>query len=78
MYLGRVVEVAPVHELLVHELFKGPNHPYACALLDEVPRLSQRNRSFTRVPWVVLPGQSGEAYSDKLFSKNGLCGAFSD
>lgn len=41
MYLGRVVEVAPTDEL-----FEGPNHPYAKALLDEVPRLDQRKRKF--------------------------------
>ena len=41
MYLGRVVEVAPTEEL-----FKEPNHPYAQALLNEVPRLDQRKRDF--------------------------------
>lgn len=41
MYLGRVVEVAPTDVL-----FEGPNHPYAKALLDEVPRLDQRKRNF--------------------------------
>ncbi|MBC00099.1 MAG: peptide ABC transporter ATP-binding protein [Rhodobacteraceae bacterium] len=41
MYLGRVVEVAPTEEL-----FAGPNHPYAQALLDEVPRIDTRKRVF--------------------------------
>jgi peptide/nickel transport system ATP-binding protein len=41
MYLGRVVEVAPTDEL-----FSEPNHPYAQALLQEVPRLDQRKRKF--------------------------------
>lgn len=41
MYLGRVVEMAPKEEL-----FSAPNHPYAQALLAEVPRLDQRNRRF--------------------------------
>ncbi|MEQ1648381.1 MAG: oligopeptide/dipeptide ABC transporter ATP-binding protein [Hyphomicrobiaceae bacterium] len=41
MYLGRVVEMAPT-ELL----FASPNHPYATALLAEVPRLSTEKRSF--------------------------------
>jgi len=41
MYLGRVVEVAETNVL-----FEGPNHPYAKALLDEVPRLDQRKRVF--------------------------------
>ncbi|MEL6372429.1 MAG: oligopeptide/dipeptide ABC transporter ATP-binding protein [Pseudomonadota bacterium] len=41
MYLGRVVEVAPADEL-----FASANHPYAQALLAEVPRLDQRKRVF--------------------------------
>jgi peptide/nickel transport system ATP-binding protein len=41
MYLGRVVEMAPTAEL-----FAGPNHPYAQALLAEVPRLDARKRTF--------------------------------
>ena len=34
MYLGRVVEMAPSEEL-----FRAPNHPYAQALLAEMPRV---------------------------------------
>ncbi|SDU00193.1 ABC transporter ATP-binding protein [Stappia sp. ES.058] len=41
MYLGRVVEVSPTEDL-----FAGPNHPYAQALLDEVPRIDTRKRVF--------------------------------
>jgi len=41
MYLGRVVEMAPTAQL-----FSGPNHPYAQALLAEVPRLDARKRTF--------------------------------
>jgi peptide/nickel transport system ATP-binding protein len=41
MYLGRVVEMAPTGEL-----FSGPNHPYAQALLAEVPRIDARKRAF--------------------------------
>ncbi|MGE0697840.1 MAG: ABC transporter ATP-binding protein [Hyphomicrobiaceae bacterium] len=43
-YLGRVVETAPTEEL-----FAAPNHPYAVALLAEVPRLDQRKRAFAPV-----------------------------
>ena len=41
MYLGRVVEVASTDVL-----FAGPNHPYAQALLAEVPRISTSKRTF--------------------------------
>jgi peptide/nickel transport system ATP-binding protein len=41
MYLGRVVEMAPTEEL-----FASPNHPYAQALLNEVPRISTTRREF--------------------------------
>jgi peptide/nickel transport system ATP-binding protein len=44
MYLGRVVEIAPTEDL-----FGGPNHPYAQALLAEVPRLEARRRRFEPV-----------------------------
>ncbi len=38
MYLGRVVERAPVEEL-----FARPRHPYTRALIDSVPKLQKRN-----------------------------------
>ncbi len=41
MYLGRVVEAADTEVL-----FAGPNHPYAQALLAEVPRISTTKRTF--------------------------------
>ncbi len=41
MYLGRVVEAATAAEL-----FKGPNHPYAQALLANVPTLASRHKRF--------------------------------
>jgi oligopeptide/dipeptide ABC transporter ATP-binding protein len=41
MYLGRVVETAATEDL-----FAGPLHPYAQALLDEVPRLTTGKRRF--------------------------------
>jgi peptide/nickel transport system ATP-binding protein len=44
MYLGRVVESAPSERL-----FDAPNHPYTRALLDEVPRLDRRQRSFVPI-----------------------------
>lgn len=44
MYLGRVVESAPVADI-----FDAPNHPYTVALLNEAPRLDQRKRAFDPV-----------------------------
>lgn len=41
MYLGRVVESGPTRDI-----FTAPRHPYTQALLDEVPRLSNRKRRF--------------------------------
>jgi peptide/nickel transport system ATP-binding protein len=41
MYLGRIVEVGPTGEF-----FASPNHPYARALLAEIPRLGLTKRNF--------------------------------
>ena len=41
MYLGRVVEAASADDI-----FTRPNHPYAQALLAEVPRIEARKRRF--------------------------------
>ncbi|CAN7653706.1 ABC transporter ATP-binding protein [Neorhizobium sp. LjRoot104] len=44
MYLGRIVEEAPVEEI-----FKRANHPYTQALLSEVPRIESGKRRFKPV-----------------------------
>jgi len=44
MYLGRVVESAPVDELFEH-----PAHPYTQALLAEIPRLDVRRTRFQTI-----------------------------
>ncbi|WP_138470934.1 ABC transporter ATP-binding protein [Poseidonocella sp. HB161398] len=44
MYLGRVVEEAPVEEV-----FARPNHPYTRQLLAEVPRIRPGKRRFSAV-----------------------------
>ena len=41
MYLGRIVEQAPVTEI-----FARPNHPYTQLLLEEMPRIDTQNRAF--------------------------------
>ncbi|CAN7773022.1 ATP-binding cassette domain-containing protein [Caballeronia sp. LjRoot34] len=44
MYLGRVVEIAPVEEI-----FRHPNHPYTQTLLAEIPRIDARKKHFTAI-----------------------------
>ena len=44
MYLGRIVELAPVTELFAHA-----NHPYTQALLAEIPRISPTKRVYAPV-----------------------------
>ncbi len=44
MYLGRIVEMAQTEEL-----FAAPNHPYARALLSQVPTLDRKLRDFKPV-----------------------------
>jgi peptide/nickel transport system ATP-binding protein len=44
MYLGRIVEEAPVEDV-----FRRPNHPYTKALLAEVPRIEPGKRRFKPV-----------------------------
>lgn len=45
MYLGRIVEMAPTVALIE----QGANHPYAQALLAEVPRLGREKRKFAPI-----------------------------
>ena len=44
MYLGRIVEEAPVEEV-----FQRPNHPYTQALLSEIPRIELTKRQFKAI-----------------------------
>lgn len=44
MYLGRIVEEAPVEEI-----FRRPNHPYTQALLSEIPRIESGKHRFKPV-----------------------------
>ena len=43
MYLGRIVEHAPVNEL-----FEAPRHPYTRALIDALPDLTDERRERAR------------------------------
>ena len=59
MYLGRVVEHAPVDEL-----FHAPKHPYTQALLRSIPHIRSRSReplasvagTSCRIPTIARPG----------------------
>ena len=56
MYLGRVVEIAPVREL-----FHNPQHPYTAALLESIPKLTGPIESLVPISGMVptpynLPG----------------------
>jgi peptide/nickel transport system ATP-binding protein len=44
MYLGRVVESGPTAEI-----YARPNHPYTAALIEEVPRIDARHRSYVPI-----------------------------
>jgi peptide/nickel transport system ATP-binding protein len=44
MYLGRIVEEAPVEDV-----YRRPNHPYTKALLAEIPRIEPGKRRFKAV-----------------------------
>ncbi|AJC22982.1 peptide ABC transporter ATP-binding protein [Pandoraea pulmonicola] len=44
MYLGRIVESAPVEEI-----FRRANHPYTQALLAEIPRIDVRHKTFSAI-----------------------------
>jgi oligopeptide/dipeptide ABC transporter ATP-binding protein len=48
MYLGRIVEMAPVRTLLTR-----PLHPYTIRLLESVPRLGQRRERLPTVKGTV-------------------------
>ena len=44
MYLGRIVETASATEI-----FRAPNHPYAQALIAEMPQIDNRQRAFSPI-----------------------------
>jgi peptide/nickel transport system ATP-binding protein len=71
MYLGRIVESAPVEEL-----FEKPFHPYTQALLNEVPRLDKRNVEFAALEGEIpspLDPPSGCHFHPRCPHAMGIC-----
>jgi peptide/nickel transport system ATP-binding protein len=71
MYLGRVVEMAPVAQL-----FARPRHPYTRMLLDAVPDLAMSGKSRTPVAGEVpnpLAPQQGCAFHPRCPHANERC-----
>jgi len=48
MYLGKIVESAPVHEI-----FHNPSHPYTQGLMNSIPSLADARRRLTPIKGVV-------------------------
>jgi peptide/nickel transport system ATP-binding protein len=71
MYLGRIVEVAPAHDL-----FRAPRHPYTRMLLDAVPDLDmsgrQRKPVEGEIPNPINP-PSGCAFHPRCPHANARC-----
>ena len=73
MYLGRLVELAPKHELFAH-----PRHPYTRMLLDAIPDMRMTGRSRTPVQGEVpnpLNPPTGCAFHPRCPHANARCSA---
>ena len=71
MYLGRLVELAPKHEL-----FDNPRHPYTRMLLDAIPKMHDTGRARTPVTGEVpnpLNPPSGCAFNPRCPLANDRC-----
>jgi peptide/nickel transport system ATP-binding protein len=71
MYLGRVVEEAPIEGLFDH-----PRHPYSRALLEEVPKLSMRGVSYRPIEGEMpspLNPPSGCAFHPRCTKASEIC-----
>ncbi len=71
MYLGRLVELAPKHEL-----FDNPRHPYTRMLLDAIPKMHDTGRARTPVTGEVpnpLNPPSGCAFNPRCPLANARC-----
>ncbi len=71
MYAGRLVERAPVNQLLLH-----PRHPYSAALLAARPGLATRGKSLEAIAGIVPPPGSraqGCSFADRCPRALVLC-----
>lgn len=67
MYLGRVVEQAPVDDI-----FHAPQHPYTRALLESVPRVGMRGQELHAI-WGSVPDPHSRPPGCSFHTR---CGAF--
>jgi oligopeptide/dipeptide ABC transporter ATP-binding protein len=72
MYMGRIVEQAPVAEL-----YGSPFHPYTIALMSAIPRIKAPQRAFTKplageVPSIISP-PSGCPFNPRCPFADGRC-----
>jgi oligopeptide/dipeptide ABC transporter ATP-binding protein len=71
MYMGRIVERAPVEEL-----FAAPLHPYTRGLFDSLPQLGRRKERLAAIPGNVPPPHerpSGCAFRTRCAIAEGAC-----
>jgi peptide/nickel transport system ATP-binding protein len=71
MYLGRVVEEAPIEGI-----FDNPRHPYSRALLDEVPKLSMRSVAYRPIEGEMpspLDPPNGCAFHPRCAKASEIC-----
>ncbi|MFH1707380.1 MAG: dipeptide ABC transporter ATP-binding protein [Planctomycetota bacterium] len=71
MYLGRIVETAPVDEL-----FRNPRHPYTRQLLQSLPSRMQRGARLSVIPGTVpsaINVPPGCPFADRCFAAQADC-----
>ncbi|BBC33209.1 Methionine ABC transporter ATP-binding protein [Streptomyces graminofaciens] len=71
MYAGRIVELAPVHEI-----YKKPAHPYTKGLLDSIPRLDQKGQELYAIkglPPNLLHVPAGCAFNPRCPQAQDIC-----
>jgi oligopeptide/dipeptide ABC transporter ATP-binding protein len=68
MYLGRIVEIGPVQDVI-----RSPLHPYTQLLLSAVPKLDPRQRSRRSAAIGELPSQKGCPFHTRCSHRMPVC-----